>query len=46
METVTTKDLIGDLKGFPIEVVEEMLKYQKQQTGKKKMYLFFKIIDV
>lgn len=40
METVTTKDLIGDLKGFPIEVVEEMLKYQKQQTGKKDVSIF------
>ena len=41
METkVTQQDLIGDLKGFPIEVVEEMLKYQKQQTGKKDISVF------
>jgi hypothetical protein len=30
---VTEKDLIKDLKGFPIEVVEKMLEKQQVQTG-------------
>lgn len=30
---VTEKDLIGNLKGFPIEVVEKMLERQKEQKG-------------
>jgi hypothetical protein len=30
---VTEKDLIKDLKGFPIEVVEKMLERQKEQKG-------------
>jgi hypothetical protein len=30
---VTEKDLIGDLKGFPIEVVEKMLEKQQIHTG-------------
>ena len=35
METkVTTKDLIGDLEGFPIEVVEKMLQKQYKQVNK------------
>lgn len=30
---VTEKDLIGNLKGFPIEVVEKMLEKQQMQKG-------------
>lgn len=30
---VTEKDLIGDIKGFPIEVVEKMLEKQRMQRG-------------
>ena len=30
---VNTKDLIGDLENFPIEVVEKMLEYQYKQLG-------------
>lgn len=41
METkVTTKDLIGDLKNFPIEVVEKMLEKQYKQTGERNIILF------
>ena len=41
METkVTTKDLIGDLVGFPIEVVEKMLEKQYKQNGKKDVSIF------
>ena len=37
---VTTKDLIGDLKDFPIEVVEKMLEYQYKQLGKIDISVF------
>lgn len=41
METkVTTKDLIGYLKNFPIEVVEKMLEYQYKQVGKIDISVF------
>ena len=41
METkVTTKDLIGDLKDFPIEVVEKMLQNQYKQVNKKDISIF------
>ena len=41
METkITQKDLIGDLKDFPIEVVEKMLDYQYKQMGKKDISVF------
>ena len=43
METkVIQKDLIGDLKDFPIEVVEKMLEYQNKQVGKKDISVFQK----
>ena len=37
---VTTKDLIGDLKNFPIEVVEKMLQKQYKQVNKKDITVF------
>ena len=37
---VTTKDLIGDLKNFPIEVVEKMLQKQCNQFGEKDISVF------
>lgn len=37
---VTTKDLIGDLKNFPIEVVEKMLENQYKQRGERNITLF------
>jgi hypothetical protein len=37
---VTTKDLIGDLKNFPIEVVEKMLEKQYKQVNKKDVSVF------
>ncbi len=41
METkVTTKDLIGDLENFPIEVVEKMLQKQYKQVNKKDISVF------
>jgi hypothetical protein len=41
METkVTTKDLIGDLENFPIEVVEKMLEKQYKQVNKKDVSVF------
>ena len=40
MKTVTTKDLIGDLKNFPIEVVEKMLQKQYKQFGEKDISIF------
>lgn len=41
METkVTKKDLIGDLKNFPIEVVEKMLQKQYKQVNKKDITVF------
>lgn len=41
METkVTKKDLIGNLEGFPIEVVEKMLQKQYKQYGKKDISVF------
>lgn len=43
METlVTTKDLIGDLKNFPIEVVEKMLQRQYEQVNKIDITVFQK----
>ena len=39
---VTEKDLIGDIKGFPIEVVEKMLEYQKIQNNKQDIIVFQK----
>jgi hypothetical protein len=41
METkLTTKDLIGDLENFPIEVVEKMLEKQYKQVNKKDVSVF------
>lgn len=41
METkVTTKDLIGDLKNFPIEVVKKMLQKQKNQVNQIDISVF------
>lgn len=41
METkVTTKDLIRDLEGFPIEIVEKMLQKQYEQYGEKNISVF------
>lgn len=41
METkVTTKDLIGDLVNFPIEIVEKMLNEQFKQMGKTDIAIF------
>lgn len=37
---VNTKDLIGDLENFPIEVVEKMLEYQYKQLGKIDIAVF------
>jgi hypothetical protein len=37
---VNTKDLIGDLENFPIEVVEKMLEYQYKQLGKTDIVVF------
>jgi hypothetical protein len=37
---VNTKDLIGDLENFPIEVVEKMLEYQYEQLGKIDITIF------
>jgi hypothetical protein len=37
---VTTKDLIGDLENFPIEVVEKMLEKQYKQVNKKDITVF------
>lgn len=37
---VNKQDLIGDLKGFPIEVVEKILDYQYKQFGKKDISVF------
>lgn len=37
---VTTKDLIGDLKDFPIEVVEKMLQKQYKQMNKMDITVF------
>lgn len=37
---VNTKDLIGDLENFPIEVVEKMLEYQYKQLGKIDITIF------
>lgn len=37
---ITTKDLIGDLKDFPIEIVEKMLEYQYKQIGKADISIF------
>ena len=37
---VTTKDLIGDLKNFPIEVVEKMLQKQYKQINKIDITVF------
>lgn len=37
---VNTKDLIGDLENFPIEVVEKMLEYQYKQLGKIDIAIF------
>ena len=37
---VTTKDLIEDLKDFPIEVVEKMLQKQKNQSNKIDITIF------
>lgn len=37
---VNTKDLIGDLENFPIEVVEKMLEYQYNQLGKIDIAVF------
>ena len=41
METkVTTRDLIGDLENFPIEVVEKMLRKQYNQVNKMDITVF------
>lgn len=41
METkVTTKDLIGNLVNFPIEIVEKMLQEQYKQVGKMDISVF------
>ena len=46
METkVTQKDLIGDLKNFPIEVVEKMLERQYEQVNKTDIAVFQKYKD-
>lgn len=46
METkVTTKDLIGDLENFPIEVVEKMLQNQYKQGNKMDISIFQKRKD-
>lgn len=37
---ITEKDLIGQLDGFPVEVVEKMLERQFEQTGKKDVSVF------
>jgi hypothetical protein len=37
---VTKRDLIKDLKGFPIEVVEKMLERQREQTGTEDITVF------
>ena len=37
---VTTKDLIGDLENFPIEIVEKMLQKQYNQFGEKDISIF------
>lgn len=37
---VTIKDLIGDLKNFPIEVVEKMLQKQKNQVNQMDISVF------
>lgn len=40
MYKVTEKDLIGDLKGFPIEVVQKMLEEQVKQGNKEDVKVF------
>ena len=41
METkVTTRDLIGDLENFPIEIVEKMLRKQYNQVNKMDVTVF------
>lgn len=41
METkINAKDLIGDLEGFPIEIVKKMLEYQFKQIGKIDISIF------
>lgn len=37
---ITTKDLIGDLENFPIEVVEKMLQNQYKQGNKMDITVF------
>ena len=37
---VNTKDLTGDLEGFPFEVVEKMLQEQYKQVGKIDIAVF------
>ena len=40
MYKVTEKDLIGDLEGFPIEVVQKMLKKQVEQGNMEDVTVF------
>ena len=41
---VTEKDIIGDLKGFPIEVVQKIVDYQVKQGNKADVTVFQKDI--
>jgi hypothetical protein len=37
---VKKSDLKGDIKDFPIEIVQRMVEYQYEQTGKYNVSLF------
>lgn len=39
---ITQKDLIRQLTGFPIEIVEKMLERQKEQGNKENVEVFQK----
>lgn len=42
---ITEKDLVGQIAGFPIEVVEKMLERQKEQTGGENVEIFQEHVD-
>ena len=42
MYEVKQEDLVGDIEGFPIEVVQKMIEYQENQRGKEDIFVFQK----
>ena len=42
MKEITQQNLFGDIKGFPIEIIEKMLKHQEKQTGKRDISVFIR----